>query len=55
MAESIVFPNSDGRLSDEALIAEVRISQLVDMNSEVTIKRSGNGFTFVNFNFISGS
>jgi hypothetical protein len=51
-AESIIFANVDIiDLNDKELEAEVKASPLVKPNSNITIKRSDSGFTFVNFNF----
>ena len=51
-AESIIFANTDIKdLSDKELEAEVKASPLVKSSSDITIKRSKTGFTFVNFNF----
>jgi hypothetical protein len=51
-AESIIFVNEDvaGKADDE-IEQEVRMSPLIKADSEITLKRSGADFTFVNFNF----
>lgn len=51
-AESFVFVSKDVvGPSDEEMEREARTSPLIEEKSEVTIKRSESGFTFVNFNF----
>lgn len=51
-AESLIFDNDDiADMSLEVLESEVRSSPLVTADSEMTVKRSDSGFTFVNFNF----
>ena len=51
-AVSVIFISDDvQKMSDHALEQEVRNSKIVDTGSQVTIKRSDTGFTFVNFNF----
>ena len=53
-AESIIFTNEDvANLSDSELEDEVRSSGLVKPDSEITLKRDQEGFTFANFNFES--
>ncbi len=50
-AESIIFLSDDVKeMDDEALEADVRSSPLINVDSQVTIKRLDE-FTFVNFNF----
>ena len=52
LAESLIFANDDvSRMTDEEIEDEVRKSPLVKNGSEMKIKRSDAGFTFVNFNF----
>lgn len=52
LAESIIFANDDILgMSDEEIEQEIRKSPLVKNGSEMKIKRSDSGFTFVNFNF----
>ena len=52
LAESIIFANDDiSGMTDEEIEQEVRKSPLVKNGSEMKIKRSDAGFTFVNFNF----
>ena len=51
-AESIIFISEDvEQMSDKGLETKVRTSPAVKSDSEITIKRSDSGFTFVNFNF----
>ena len=51
-AESIIFANEDvAGLADDEIVEEVKTSPLLEIGSEVTIKRCESGFTFVNFNF----
>jgi len=51
-AESVIFVSNDvALLNDEQLESKLRESPIIHSESEVTIKRSGCGFTFVNFNF----
>ena len=53
-AESIVFDSKDvADLSDDEIIEDAKSSPLVESDSDVTIKRSDAGYTFVNFNFKS--
>ena len=53
-AESIVFDSKDVEgLSDDEIIEDAKSSPLVESDSDVTIKRSDAGYTFVNFNFKS--
>jgi hypothetical protein len=53
-AESVIFDNNDvAELSDEEIKDDVKSSPLVQSDSDVTIKRSETGYTFVNFNFKS--
>lgn len=55
-AESLIFVDEDiANLSDDQIEMEMRASPLLKKNSSVTIKRSVSGFTFVNFNFETGS
>ena len=50
-AESFIFANDDiSGLTDEQIEHEVRKSQLVKGESQITLKRLKE-FTFVNFNF----
>jgi hypothetical protein len=53
VAESLIFANEDiADLSDEALTKEVKESPMMNkQNSRVTLKKTDDGFTFVNFNF----
>jgi len=52
LAESIIFADDDiSGMTDEEIEQEVRKSPLVKKESEVKIKRSYKGFTFINFNF----
>ena len=52
LAESLIFANDDvSRMTDEEIEREARKSILVREDSEILIKRSDSGFTFVNFNF----
>jgi hypothetical protein len=51
-AESLVFLSADiADVSDETLEKLVRETEGVDTGSQITLKRSESGFTFVNFNF----
>jgi hypothetical protein len=51
-AESIIFANEDvDDLEEEEIIKEVKASPLLKKDSKITLKRSGTGYTFVNFNF----
>lgn len=53
-AESLIFVERDlDGLNDEELLAEVKASQLAKKESRMTIKRTENGFLFVNFNFVT--
>jgi len=53
-AECLIFLSDDvSTLTDANLELEVRDSPVVDCDSEVTIKRTDSGFTFVNFNFLT--
>jgi hypothetical protein len=52
LAESIIFAGDDiSGMTDEEIEQEIRKSPLVKKESEMKIKRSYKGFTFVNFNF----
>ena len=52
-AESVIFLSEDVKdMDNDDLEKEVRSSPLIDVDSQVTIKR-GEKFTFVNFNFSS--
>jgi len=52
VAESFIFANEDiAGLSDEELEKEVKESPMCKENSRITVKRTDDGFTFVNFNF----
>ncbi len=54
LGESFIFVGSEvGSLTDEELERLVRSSPLVRPDSQITIKRSESGFTFVNFNFVA--
>lgn len=54
-AESLVFANEDVTdLTDDELKQEVRTSPLVRSDTQITLKRSDSGYTFVNFNFETG-
>ncbi len=51
-AESIIFANEDiDDLEEEEIINQVKASPLLKKDSAITFKRSGTGYTFVNFNF----
>jgi hypothetical protein len=51
-AESFVFLSSEvADMSDQVLERIVRDTVGVDEGSQITLKRSDSGFTFVNFNF----
>lgn len=51
-AESFVFLSDDiAGVSDDNLERIVRETEGVDTNSQIMLKRSDSGFTFVNFNF----
>jgi hypothetical protein len=51
-AESFIFANEDiASLSDEDLAKEVKESPMFDQYSQITVKRTDDGFTIVNFNF----
>jgi len=53
-AESLIFKSVDvANLSDEQLQTEVRASPLVKKESRLTVKRTGEGYSFVNFNFVT--
>jgi hypothetical protein len=53
-AESIVFASDDiAEVSDSDLELKIRNSRFFKANSNITIKRSKQGFTFVNFNFMT--
>ena len=53
-AESFVFLSDDvAEFSDKVLERIVRDTEGVDEGSQITLKRSESGFTFVNFNFRS--
>lgn len=50
--QSLIFLNEEvAAMDDESLKAKVRSWIRVADASDVTISRSGSGFTFVNFNF----
>ena len=50
--ETLVFVSADVESKDtESLKAFARASGRVSRGSEITIKRSDSGYTFVNFNF----
>jgi hypothetical protein len=50
--ETIVFVSKEvGGLRDTELEAIVRQSNMVELGSQITIKRSDSGFTFASFNF----
>jgi hypothetical protein len=52
LAESIIFADDDiSGMTDEEIEQEARKSPAVKNGSEIKIKRSDAGFTFVNFNF----
>jgi hypothetical protein len=52
--ETMVFVSEEvERLSDKQLEALVRQSELVEPNSQITMKRGESGYTFINFNFRS--
>lgn len=51
-AESLIFRNEDvGELSDDEILQQVRSAPICRPDSDVTLKRSPSGYTFVNFNF----
>jgi hypothetical protein len=52
-AESVIFMSEDVvNVTDNDLKSEIRMSPLLkDKDSQITLKRSSSGFTFVNFNF----
>jgi len=53
-AESFIFAADDVvGMSDQDLEKEARTSPAINIASSVTIGRGGNGFTFVNFNFLT--
>lgn len=50
--ETIVFVSSEvAQLSDGELEQLARESHLLELGSQITIKRAESGYTFVNFNF----
>ncbi len=53
VAESVIFANEDiTDLSDEELAKEVKESPMMTkQNSRITVNKTDDGFTFVNFNF----
>lgn len=52
--ESLIFVSEEvAAYSEDELIAECHKTKLMKSNSSVTFKRNENGFTFVNFNFVS--
>lgn len=52
LAESIIFISEAVKdLNDAQLESEIKTSPLVNVDSNITIKRIDGGFTFVNFNF----
>jgi len=54
-AESIIFDSQDvENLTDDEILAEVKTSPLLTKDSKTTLSRSKSGFTFVNFNFVTG-
>jgi len=51
-AESLIFVTEDiKQMSNKELEREVKTSPLLKADTDITIKRSDSGFTFVNFNF----
>ena len=47
----MIFANEDvSHLADEEIIAVVKLSPIVNKDSEITFARS-DGYTFLNFNF----
>lgn len=51
-AHGMIFADEDvSHLTDEQIIAEVKLSPMVNKDSEITFARNKDGFTFVNFNF----
>jgi hypothetical protein len=51
-AETVIFVDEDvAGLTDEEIQEELKQSALLKEGSMITIKRSSNGFTFLNFNF----
>lgn len=54
IAESLIFDEKDVKhLNDEELKKLVRSTSKVNPDSSLTISRSGSGYVFVNFNFVS--
>ena len=52
LAESFIFASDDiSGMTNEEIEQEAQKSPLVREDSEILIKRSDSGFTFVNFNF----
>jgi len=52
-AESLIFKTDDIEVvSHKNLEKMTRKSPLVDEDSEITIKKTDSGYTFVNFNFM---
>lgn len=55
-AESIILLDTDiSEVSDEELTQKLRDSGLMKPDSQITIARERQGFTFLNFNFVVGS
>ncbi len=51
-AESLIFSNEDiAGIDEEDLIREVRASPWTKGDTDITVKQSESGYTFVNFNF----
>ncbi|MDF7825828.1 hypothetical protein P4B35_17495 [Pontiellaceae bacterium B12227] len=52
LAESFIFLEADlSSMNDEMLETLARKSPMIEANSKITIRRSVDGFAFVNFNF----
>ena len=50
IAESLIFDNKDIKgLSDDELKRMVKSSEIFKIGSDVLVKRSGTGYTFVNY------
>lgn len=55
LAESFIFLSADvSALSDEELKEEARASAMIKANSKLTLSQSDSGYTFINFNFVTG-
>ena len=54
-AESIILLEADvAALTDEELTQQLKASSLLAPNSQITIARGKDNFTFLNFNFVLG-